>query len=133
MEPKANEGKNLITEVGGVRYARLPIHTHLITDKDSIAEVALQYAAPVLQSGDVVFITEKAVACTQNRAIPMAQIRPRKLACFLSAHVTKTPHGIGLGMISYTAIKLFTGKGKEVSVVTYVISVLFLIKFFAVV
>lgn len=98
MEPKANEGKNLITEVSGIRYARLPIHTHLITDKDSIAEVARQYAAPALQPGDVVFITEKAVACTQNRAIPMAQIHPRKLACFLSAHVTKTPHGIGLGI-----------------------------------
>ena len=42
-------------------------------------------------------------------------------------------HAIGLGMISYTVIKLFSGKGKEVSVLTYVISVLFLIKFFAVV
>ena len=41
-------------------------------------------------------------------------------------------HGIGLGMISYSAIKLFTGKGKEVSAVTYVISALFLIKFFLV-
>ena len=42
-------------------------------------------------------------------------------------------HAIGLGMISYAVIKLFSGKGKEVSVLTYVISVLFLIKFFAVV
>ena len=39
-------------------------------------------------------------------------------------------HGIGLGMISYTVIKLFTGKGKEVSVLTYVISLIFLVKFF---
>ena len=42
-------------------------------------------------------------------------------------------HAIGLGMISYTVIKLFSGKGREVSVLTYVISILFLIKFFAVV
>ena len=42
-------------------------------------------------------------------------------------------HAIGLGMISYTVIKLFSGKGKEVSVLTYVISILYLIKFFAVV
>ena len=42
-------------------------------------------------------------------------------------------HAIGLGMISYTVIKLFSGKGREVSVLTYVISALFLIKFFAVV
>ena len=42
-------------------------------------------------------------------------------------------HGIGIAMISYTVIKLFSGKLKEVSILTYVISVLFLIKFFLVV
>ena len=42
-------------------------------------------------------------------------------------------HGIGLGLISYTLIKVLTGKAKDVSVVTYIISALFLIKFFAVV
>lgn len=42
-------------------------------------------------------------------------------------------HGIGLGLIAYTCIKLFSGKGKEVSVLTYVISALFLVKFFLVV
>lgn len=39
-------------------------------------------------------------------------------------------HAIGLGMISYTIIKVFTGKAKEVSVLTYVISALFIVKFF---
>lgn len=42
-------------------------------------------------------------------------------------------HAIGIGLISYTVIKLFTGKAKEVSVLTYVLSVIFLIKFFLVV
>ena len=42
-------------------------------------------------------------------------------------------HGIGLGMISYTVIKIFTGKAKDVSALTAGISVLFLIKFFLVV
>ena len=42
-------------------------------------------------------------------------------------------HGIGLGLISYTVIKVFTGKAKEVSVLTYAISLLFLVKFFLVV
>ena len=42
-------------------------------------------------------------------------------------------HGIGLALISYTVIKLFTGKAKEISVLTYVISAIFLIKFFLVV
>ena len=39
-------------------------------------------------------------------------------------------HAIGLGLISYTIIKIFTGKAKEVSVLTYAISALFLVKFF---
>ena len=42
-------------------------------------------------------------------------------------------HGIGLGMISYTAIRLMQGRGKEVSVLTYVISAMFIIKFFVIV
>ena len=42
-------------------------------------------------------------------------------------------HAIGLGLISYTIIKVFSGKAKEVSVLTYVISALFLIKFFLIV
>jgi AGZA family xanthine/uracil permease-like MFS transporter len=42
-------------------------------------------------------------------------------------------HAIGLGLISFTIIKVFTGKAKDVSVLTYVISVLFLVKFFMVV
>ncbi|MCQ2458233.1 MAG: NCS2 family permease [Clostridia bacterium] len=40
---------------------------------------------------------------------------------------------IGLGMIAYTVMKLFSGKAKEVSVLTYIISVIFTVKFFLVV
>lgn len=42
-------------------------------------------------------------------------------------------HGIGLGLISYSVIKVFTGKAKDVSILTYIISLLFLVKFFLVV
>ncbi len=42
-------------------------------------------------------------------------------------------HAIGLGLISYSFVKVLSGKAKEVSVLTYVISALFLIKFFVVV
>ena len=42
-------------------------------------------------------------------------------------------HAIGLGLISYAVVKLLSGKAKDVSVLTYVISALFLVKFFAVV
>ena len=39
-------------------------------------------------------------------------------------------HGIGLALICFTIIKLVTGKAKEVSVLTYVLSLIFLVKFF---
>jgi len=42
-------------------------------------------------------------------------------------------HGIGLGLIAYTVIKVFSGKAKEVSILTYIISLIFLVKFFLVV
>ena len=42
-------------------------------------------------------------------------------------------HGIGLAMILYTFIKVFSGKAKEVSALTYIISLLFIIKFFVIV
>ena len=42
-------------------------------------------------------------------------------------------HAIGLGLISYTVIKIFSGKAKDVSILTYVISALFLVKFFLIV
>ena len=41
-------------------------------------------------------------------------------------------HAIGLGLISYTVIKVFSGKAREVSLLTYIISGLFLVKFFLV-
>ncbi|MBE6949454.1 MAG: NCS2 family permease [Ruminococcaceae bacterium] len=42
-------------------------------------------------------------------------------------------HAIGLGLIAYTIIKVLEGKPKDVSILTYVISAIFLIKFFLVV
>ena len=39
-------------------------------------------------------------------------------------------HAIGIGLICSTGIKVFTGKAREVSVVTYVIALLFIVKFF---
>ena len=91
-------GKNEMIEVEGKQYRRLCIKTHVITDADNITDVVMKYAAPEMQEGDTLFITEKAVACTQKRAIPMKEIKPRPLAKFLCKFVLKTPYGIGLGI-----------------------------------
>ncbi|MDO4966597.1 MAG: NCS2 family permease [Lachnospiraceae bacterium] len=39
-------------------------------------------------------------------------------------------HAIGLGLITFTGIKVLTGKAKDVSVLTYIISLIFVLKFF---
>ncbi len=39
-------------------------------------------------------------------------------------------HGIGLALITFSIMKVVTGKAKEVSVLTYVLSAIFLVKFF---
>jgi AGZA family xanthine/uracil permease-like MFS transporter len=39
-------------------------------------------------------------------------------------------HAIGIGLIAYTIMKIFGGKAKDVSALTYIISALFLVKFF---
>ena len=41
-------------------------------------------------------------------------------------------HAIGIGLISFTVMKIFTGKVKEVSPLTCILSIVFLIKFFLV-
>ena len=63
-----------------------------------IADVAEKYAKEHMQDGDILFISEKCVACTQRRAIPMSEIHPRPLAKFLTKFVYKSPYGIGLGI-----------------------------------
>ena len=98
MTDTANPGKALIRAVDGVDYLRIPIKTHLITRNDNMADVVTHYAKGRMRPGDILFLSEKAVACTQGRAIPVENIRPRKLAVTLSRYVTKTPAGIGLGI-----------------------------------
>lgn len=97
MEYKDSK-KELIINVDGIDYERIPVKTHVVKYGDDIIEVVKKYTDGLLKSGDMIFISEKCVACTQNRAIPLSEIHPSKLAAFLSHFVTKTPHGIGLGM-----------------------------------
>ena len=62
----------------------------------------------------------------------MTQIVPVALMLIAMPISSSIGHGIGLGLISYTLIQVFTGNWKKVSWVTYLISALFLVKFFLV-
>lgn len=94
---KPNEGKQLTIAVDNETYARYPMRTHVITEKDNIVDVVTRYAKPHLQPGDMLFISERVVAITQGRAFPIKDIKPSRLAKFLVKFVHKSPYGIGLG------------------------------------
>ena len=85
-------------ELDGQKFARYPVKTKLITPEDKdILVIVEEYAKKYLQPGDIIFVSEKAVAITQGRSYPLQAIKPSRLATFLSGFVTKTPIGVGLG------------------------------------
>lgn len=60
----------------------------------------------------------------------MTQLIPVALMLIAMPVSGSVGHAIGIGLISYSIILLFTGRGREVSILTYVVSVIFLVKFF---
>ena len=98
MTATPNEGKPLVRDVAGAMFERIPIKTHVVMFGEDIVEVVTRYAADVVRPGDTLFVTEKIVAITQGRSYPVDSIDARPLAHRLSRYVTKTSHGIGLGM-----------------------------------
>lgn len=94
---KPNPGKKLKIDVAGVSYLRLPIKTPVITKDDDLLKLLENYLKPHLQKNDIIFISERIVAITQGRALPIKDIKPSWLAKFLVKFVHKSPYGIGLG------------------------------------
>jgi len=92
-----NEGKSLYIEVGGRRYVRIPIKTHVITAEDDIVAVVKKYAQPRLQAGDILAVGERIVAITQGRSYPIETLKPSPLAKLLAKFVYKPDYGIGIG------------------------------------
>ncbi len=95
--PSPNEGKRLVIEVDGKKYARYPIKTRVVTDQDDIIEVIKDAVESHLSDDAVVVITEKIVAISQGRAFPVDQIKPSFWAKFVSKFVSKHSWGIGIG------------------------------------
>ena len=60
----------------------------------------------------------------------ISQVLPVSIMLIAMPISSSIGHGIGLALISYTVVKVFTGKAKDVSVLTYILSAIFLVKFF---
>ncbi|MEQ8819949.1 MAG: hypothetical protein RLY93_06860 [Sumerlaeia bacterium] len=93
---RPNPQRVLDIEVNGREYRRIPVKTPILTSDDDIAEASRTYAGPLAMAGDILFISEKAVAVTQGRAIPEDQLKIGLTARILWRCVAKVPYGIGL-------------------------------------
>ena len=60
----------------------------------------------------------------------MSSSAPVALILIFMAFTGSIGNGIGMGIIAYSIIKLCTGRGKDVSILTYVLAALFIAKFF---
>ena len=83
-----NPGKEIVIDVDGVKYQRLPVRTRLITMKDSDIQPLLDdYVKPYLKPDDVLYISEKALTITQGRIVDMSTFHPSWLAHLFARNV----------------------------------------------
>jgi len=88
--------KNETIVVQGKTYLRIPIKTRILQTGDDFPSLINEYATHLLQSGDIVTISESPLAITQGRAINERDIKPCLLARILWRFVSKVSYGIGL-------------------------------------
>ena len=96
MDLQPNLHKQLIRPVNGINYARYPIKTHVVAGGENVIDLIKKYMAPHLVAGDVIFISEKMVAITQNRSISIKDIKPSWLAEMAVKFTYKNPGGLGI-------------------------------------
>lgn len=105
-----NKGRTLEATALGTSYLRLPVKTRLIEQGDNLIKLLEEYAAPHLQSGDILFVSEKIVCITQEgRMIPIAEVQTSWLARLLSSKVRNhvgTPQFRGYGHGTAPAMQL---------------------------
>lgn len=93
-----NEGKTLVIETRDYgRVIRYPIKTHVVMSNEDMFALMDRYVTGRVKSDDYVFISEKVIAICQGRAYDIDELKPRRLARFLSRFVYRSPYGIGLG------------------------------------
>lgn len=98
MGLKSNKGKKLVIDTKYGKFYRYPVKTHLIIPGDNLFKIIEKYALPHVVKNDIIFISEKVVSVIQGRSYKISDIKPSRLAAFLSKFVYRNPGGIGLAM-----------------------------------
>lgn len=95
-------------------FAKIPVRTHIVTDKDDAIELARRYSRGIARPGDVICLAESVVAITQRRAILPEEVKPGRLARFLSRFPGKdgslaTPPAMQLALDEVGTVRLLAG------------------------
>jgi len=94
---QANPNKKLIVEIKGEKWARYPVKTHFITEKDNLEEILEKYVLAFLEKEDIVVLGQKIISILQGRIIYKKDLRVGFWAKFLSRFAKKTPAGFAVG------------------------------------
>lgn len=97
-----------------LKWAPIPIRTHLITQKDNIVEVVVSYTSTVTEPGDIIVIAESPVAISQGRAFFSSSVKSGLLARFLCKFPNKdgslaTPQAMQLAINEVGILRILMG------------------------
>jgi len=97
-----------------VILGKIPIRTHIVTEKDNIVDVVKKYTGEIVEPGDIIAVAESVVAITQGRAILPEKVRPGVLARFLCRFPGKdgslaTPQAMHLAIGETGVPRIFLG------------------------
>jgi asparagine synthase (glutamine-hydrolysing) len=99
---RLNWGRHLFLEDKGRIWARFPLRSTLIKPGDDLLEAIsgslerLRGDGIDVEDGDVLLVSEKALAISQGRSYPIDEIPVSRSARVLSRYVSHEPTGVGL-------------------------------------
>ncbi len=85
-----------VQSVGGHRFLRYVVRTHLIEPGEALDATLLPYLQGAVGSSDIVLISEKIVAISEGRVIPLESVHVSAPARFLAKRVGQLGYGRGL-------------------------------------
>jgi F420-0:gamma-glutamyl ligase len=99
---RLNWGRHLFLEDRGRIWARFPLRSELISPGSDLTQAIadsldrFQAEGVSLEDGDLLLISEKALAISQGRSYPIEDIPVSRAARLLSRYVSHEPTGVGL-------------------------------------
>ena len=99
---RLNWGRHLFLEEHGRTWARFPIRSALLSPGSDLVQALLDGLERLggdgvaVEDGDLVVVSEKALAISQGRSYPVEDIAVTRAARWLSRFVSHEPTGIGL-------------------------------------